>query len=230
MKPIAALLAFAFALGLSAAQAVEIKVLGFSADGRYFAFEQKGAEGAATYSLITPIEVESNRTIKGPQISYSTDDRKRATAVRRANNRVMRKLKVALKGMLSISIPAFAAEPYEDATLKSLALPAGWFGPESWLALREIKLVTQRCAKSTTNPTGFGLSLQRKTKPDIRLSQDVVIPPARGCPTHYRIMQAHAWRLADGDIVLAAIIQFVTSGSEVPEEPFTAVTARIPKS
>jgi predicted secreted protein len=218
------------ALGAQAASAVEIKVLGFSADGRYFAFEQKGTEGAATYSLITPIEVESNRTIKGPQISYSTDDRKRATAVRRANNRVMRKLKVALKGMMSISTSGLPAEPFEDASLKSLALPAGWFGPESWLVLRELKLVTQRCGKSTTNPTGFGLSLQRKAKPDIRLSQDVIIPSARGCPTHYRIAEAHALKLKDGDVVLAAIIQYVTSGSGVPEEPFTAVTARIPRS
>jgi predicted secreted protein len=230
MRTTGAIALLILALNARAAGAVDIKVLGFSADGRYFAFEEKGAEGNATYSLITPIEVEGNRTIKGVQISYSTDDRKRATAVRRANNRVLRKVKVATKGMMSISIPAFAAEPYEDAALKSLALPAGWFGPESWLALRELKLVTQRCAKSTTNPTGFGLSLQRKARPDIRLSQDVIIPPARGCPTHYRIMQAHALRLANGDVVLAAIVQFVTSGSQAPEESFTAVTARIPRS
>jgi predicted secreted protein len=218
------------ALGAHAAEAVEIKVLGFSADGRYFAFEEKGTEGAATYSLITPIEVEGNRTIKGAQISYSSDDRKRATAVRRANNRIMRKIKVVLKGVMSISTSGLPAEPFEDASLKSLALPSSWFGPESWLVLRELKLVTQRCGKTTTNPTGFGLSLQRKAKPNLRLSQDVVVPSARGCPTHYRIAQAHALRLKDGDVVLAAIIQYVTSGSETPEEPFTAVTIKIPRS
>jgi predicted secreted protein len=218
------------AFGAQAAEAVEIKVLGFSADGRYFAFEEKGTEGAATYSLITPIEVEGNRTIKGAQISYSSDDRKRATAVRRANNRIMRKIKVVLKGVMSISTSGLPAEPFEDASLKSLALPSSWFGPESWLVLRELKLVTQRCGKTTTNPTGFGLSLQRKAKPNLRLSQDVVVPSARGCPTHYRIAQAHALRLKDGDVVLAAIIQYVTSGTETPEEPFTAVTIKIPRS
>jgi len=230
MKRIAVLIALILALGTHATGAVEIKVLGFSADGRYFAFEQKGTEGAATYTLITPIEVESNRTIKGPQISYSTDDRKRATTVRRANNRIMRKIKVVLKGVMTISTSGLPAEPFEDAALKSLALPSSWFGPESWLVLRELKLVTQRCGKTTTNPTGFGLSLQRKAKPDLRLSQDVVVPSARGCPTHYRIAEAHALRLTGGDVVLAAIIQYVTSGTETPEEPFTAVTIKIPRS
>jgi predicted secreted protein len=230
MKRIVVLSALAFALGTLTAEAVEIKVLGFSADGRYFALQEKGTEGAASYSLITPIEVEGNRTIKGAQISYSSDDRKRATAVRRANNRLMRKLKLVTRGVMSISTSGLPAEPFEDAALKSLALPRSWFGPESWLVLRELKLVTQRCGKTTTNPTGFGLSLQRKAKPDIRLSQDVIVPTARGCPAHYRIAEAHALRLKDGDVVLAAIIQYVTSGTETPEEPFTAVTVRIPRS
>jgi predicted secreted protein len=210
----------------TAAGATEVKALGFSADGRYFAFEQHGADRAATYSMTIAMEVADNRPVKGGSISYSDDDRARARKASTKTKRILRRLRISARDYMTVSLRGLDVEPFEEASHKSLALPSGWFGPESWLVLHQFKIAA-RCQNTKQSPVGFGLTLERKGAPAIQLSHDLGIPSARGCPTHYRVVEAHARRLKDGPVALAVIVQNFAPGFDAKNRNFIAVTARI---
>ena len=53
---------------------------------------------------------------------------------------------------MTVSVRGFGIEPFQDAVVKSFALPEKWFGPESWLVLRTFKLVTRRCKSTEASP------------------------------------------------------------------------------
>ena len=228
MKQIGVIILLVLAFGTRALGADELKMLGFSPDGRYFAFEQKGASGAASYSVTTVIDVETGRPVKGSRTSYSDEERKLLAKTSKATARQIRRLKISSKGSMTVSVRGFDAEPFEEASVKSFALPASWFGPESWLVLRQFKMVT-RCQNKDASPVGFGLALERKGAPAIQLSHDVSIPISRGCPTRYRIADAHVRRAPDGAVGLVVIVQDSTPGVS-SQNRFMPVTARIPPS
>jgi predicted secreted protein len=227
---IGALLVLIFALVprvAVAGDAAEVKVLGFSPDGRYFAFEQRGADAAGTYSMTMAMEVADNRQVKGGSISYGDEDRSRLRKATTTTKRLLRRLKISARDYMTVSLRGLDVEPFEEASHKSLALPSNWFGPESWLVLQQFKIAL-RCQTTNTNPVGFGLTLERKNAPPVQLSHDVVIPSSRGCPTHYRVVEAHARRLKDGPVALAVIVQNFAPGFDAKNRNFIAVTARVP--
>lgn len=213
------------ALGTQAAAGGEValKVLGFSPDGRYFAFEQN----APTYSVTTVIEVDGGRIVKGSRTIFTSEERKRLAKIRKDTARQLRRLKITPKELMTVSMRGFDAEPFEEASVKSLALPSRWFGPESWLVMRQFKIAAQRCKNADASPIGFGLALERKAAPAIQISHDVVISPERGCPTRYRIADAVARRSPDGATALVVIVQDLTPGVS-EQNLFMPVTARIP--
>jgi predicted secreted protein len=173
------------------------------------------------------MEVESNRLVKGGSISYSDDASSRLKKARTTATRLIRRLRIAQRDFMTVSIRGIDTEPFEEASLKSLALPSNWFGPETWLVLHQFK-IAQRCQNTNAGPIGFALALERKNAPAVQLSHDVTIPASRGCPTHYRVVEAHARRLKDGPVALAVIVQNFAPGFDARTRNFIAVTARVP--
>jgi predicted secreted protein len=231
MKKVSAFVLLLLALGPRAAMggdAAELKALGFSPDGRYFAFEQRATNDAGPYSITALMEVAAGRLVKGSRTTYSSEDRKRIAKTRKATAKQIKRLKISQKDLMTVSVRGFDVEPFQQATVKRFALPSKWFGPETWLVLREFKLVTQRCKTTEANPVGYGLALERKDALIVQLSHDVSITDSRGCPTHYRIAEAHVRRLTDGGTALAVMIQDLTPGAGSENRGFAAVTARIP--
>jgi len=229
MKQIAALILLVLALGtrMAVAADAEVKALGFSPDGRYFAFEQRGTDPAGVFTTTSAMEVADNRLVKGGSLSYSDDDKVKLKKAATATTRLIRRLRISPKDFMTVSIRGLDVEPFEEASHKSLALPSAWFGPETWLVLQQFKIAT-RCQNAQETPVGFGLSLERKDAPPIQLSHDVDIPSSRGCPTHYRVVEAHARKLKDGTVALAVIVQNFAPGFEAKNRNFIAVTALVP--
>lgn len=219
------------AFGTQAAKcgdADELKALGFSPEGRYFAFEQKGATEGVPYSITTVMDVAGSRPMTGSRTTYSNEEKKKLTKFRKATAKQLRKLRITLKDLMTVSVRGFDVEPFGEAAVKKFALPLKWFGPESWLVLRQFKLVTQRCKRTAESPIGYGLVLEREGTPAVQLKHDVAITDSQGCPTRYRIAEAHARQLKDGSAALAVIVQDLTPGVSGENRGFTAVTARVP--
>ncbi|MGH6767968.1 MAG: DUF2259 domain-containing protein [Xanthobacteraceae bacterium] len=231
-----------------------LSILGFSPDGRYFAFEQFGEEDGAgsLYSTITAVEVAGDRMVRGTPVTNSidpeaTDRRKeprdKLLAKIRANvaseaAALLKSLRISEPGRPIAFVPKsrsrdlLDSEPVKaarQAVARSVALPAEYFGPDAQLVLREFDLALPRCKDLVTegHPNGFALTLERKGRPTIHLSRDQTIPVARGCPDRYGIAEAHALRLADGSIAFAVIIQYFYFGFEGPDRRFLAITGRV---
>ena len=205
----------------------ELKMLGFSPDGRHFAFEQHGAIKGSTYSVTTVIDVETGRPVKGSRTSYGDEDRKRLASIGKETARQIRRLRISQKGIMTVSVRGHDVEPFDEASVKSFAMPRSWFGPESWLVLRQFKMAA-RCGTANASPVGFGLTLEREGSPAVRLSQDVAIPLSRGCPRVYRIADVHARKAPDGSTALVVLVQNSTPGVD-PLYSFIPVSARIPQ-
>jgi predicted secreted protein len=220
-----AFILFALAFGTQTALGGEVtlKVLGFSPDGRYFAFEQT----TTSYSAMTVMEVDGGRIVKGSRTTFNNEERKRLAKIRKDSAKQLKRLKISPKDLMTVSLRGFDAEPFQEASVKSLALPSRWFGPESWLVMRQFKVLAQRCENADASPIGFGLTLERKDASALQISRDVVIAPERGCPARYRVADAVARKSTDGATALVVIVQDLTPGVS-EQNLFMPVTARIP--
>jgi predicted secreted protein len=249
-----ALAALAAAPAARAGNGAAVNVLGFSADGRYFAFEQYGKQdGSGTlFSSIIAIEIAGDRPVKGTPVSAIMDPdnpslgnepREKQLADIRAKAAadaaaLLQQLGISGAGQMVASVrdsrSRHLLQPEEiknatKAVVGAVALPADRFGPDTRLVLREFDIALPRCngLVSGEHPTGFGLTVERKGRPTIHLRRDQTIPTSRGCPEQYGIAEAHALPLADGATALAVVIQYFFPAFEGPDRRFLVVTGRI---
>ena len=245
--------ALAAASGAYAGDGAAINVLGFSADGRHFAFEQYGEQdGSGTlYSIITASETVGDRLVKGMPVSAIMDPddprlgkepREKQLADIRAKAAAdaaaaLQQLGIAGAGLMVTSVrdsrarrmlPADQVRTAQKAAVGTIALPR--FGPDTRLVLREFDIALPRCKDlvSGEHPNGFGLTLERKGRPTIHLSRDQTIPDSRGCPDRYGIAEVHALPLPEGGTALAVAIQYFYLLPHGPDRRFLVVTGRVP--
>jgi predicted secreted protein len=257
MNRIGTAILFAFALAAADARAGDgsaVNVLGFSADGRFFAFEQYGEQdgSGSLYSAITAIEIAGDRPVKGmpveaiidpddPRLGKEPRDKQLADARAKAAAdaaAMLELLGISTAGQMVASVRDSRARStlhHEQvkaamkAVVGTVALPADRFGPDTRLVLREFDIALPRCKGivSGEHPNGFGLTLERKGRPTIHLSRDQTIPPARRCPERYGLAEVHAHALPDGTTALAAVIQYFNLVSHGPDRRFLVVTGRV---
>lgn len=258
MTRIAAAILIAIAAGAPshAGDGAAVDVVGFSADGRYFAFEQYGEYDVCggLYASITAIEIPGDRLVKGWPVQVMMDDDDPRFDGKEPRDKLLRdlraraaadaapltaQLKIAMPGQLLIASRESQArtllgheqvKSVRKAVVTTMTLPADLFGADTRLVLREFDIALPRCKDQVTgdHPAGFALTLERKGGPTIHLSRDQTIPTARGCPDHYGLAEVHALRLPDGGTALAVLIQYFYLASHGPDRRFLAVTGRVP--
>ena len=251
------LLALACALGARAATAGDgaaLNVLGFSADGRFFAFEQYGVQdgSGSLYATVSAIVIGDGRLVKGLPVTAVMDPddptlAKKAREQRLAAIRakaaadaapLLKQMGIAQAGNQMVAVLASRARSLLDAeevrsisktVVTTVMLPAARFGPDARLQLREFDIALPRCKDLVRgdHPSGFGLTVERKGRPTIHLSRDQTIPASRGCPDHYGIAEVHDLPLSDGSTALAVLIQYFYMAFEGPDRRFLAVTGRV---
>jgi predicted secreted protein len=233
-----------------------LNVLGFSPDGRHFAFEQYGEQdgSGSLYSTITVIQIAGDKPVKGMPVTAIMDpdnpslgkaprdqqlaDIRAKAAVAAAP--ILKQLKISEAGDMVASVrdaharSILHAEQVKAATkaaVTTVTLPAEGFGSDARLMLREFDIAVPHCKDlpSREHPSGFGLTLERKGRPTIHLNRDQTIPPSRRCPEQYGIAEAHALPLPDGSTVLAVVIHYFFPAFEGLDRRFLAVTGRVAK-
>ena len=103
---------------VAANDATAINVLGFSPEGRYFAFEEYGEFDASgmTYAYVRTIDVAANAFIKGKQVKSEdpNDDDIKGIAYRRADaiakaTPMLKPLKISRQNMLTLPVESAKA-------------------------------------------------------------------------------------------------------------------------
>lgn len=251
----ALVITLALASPVRAGDGSALGVLGFSPDGRYFAFEQYGERdgSGALYSSVTAIEVASSLPVKGTPVLVTMPPDDPAFGKAPRDNRIafvraraieefaplMVQLNISHRSpMVASASESRSRHPLDPEQVKSarktavnsLPLPADKFGADARLVLREFDIALPRCKDLVAgeHPAGFGLTLERKGRPTIHLSRDQTVPPSRGCPDHYGLAEVHSLSLPDGSRALAVIVQYFYQAFEGPDRRFLVVTGKIP--
>lgn len=261
MRAVRAVLALAVlalavpALAAGAAQADDgsaVRAIGFSADGRYFAYEQYGVRGGdrQLYAEIVGVDVRDDRPEEAPIVETwlpEPDGRMRkgeAPTLAQVRDRAALKAGPTLR-RLGIAVPGLAvgevAESRSGEMLATahvgaareaaaggmpLTLPSG---PAARLVLRQIPIDARRCAGrgAEDKPQGLVLTLEREGRTPHTLNHDRNIPVARGCPDRYGLAAAYMAPRADGSTALAVLIQYFFPAAEGPGRRFFAVTSAV---
>lgn len=228
-----------------------LNVLGFSADGRYFAFEQYGERNSdgQLFSEIVTIAVRDDRPEEGPIVETwqpePGDRRRTPMTLEQVRQRAaakagptLKRLAIgahgvlvaeALEGQARDVLGAARTDSVRAAALPALSLAASAFGSDAQLSLREFAIPVRRC--QTAMPEGkakaIALTLERAGRTPLTLTLDRNIPVQRGCPDRYGLVAAHVLPRPDGSIALAVVIQYFYAAEGGPDRRFFAVTAAV---
>lgn len=250
LRPVfAALLSLACAGPALAGDAAALDVLGFSPDGRWFAFEQYTMvyDDDASFSEIVVIDTSHDRFLAGTPIrvrmegddGLDEEKARREAALQAApilRSRAIGKRGRRIAGNPSmtvdeIGIYQMGAQPFATSLDMREVL-----GPEARLELTETPLGTANCSGAggtgmdgPVEVHGLTLRLVRAGNAGIVLQQDRRLPRSRRCAVNYGI--AEAWWLADGPNggTLAVIVEYSDAEDyhAGPNRRFLAVTRRL---
>lgn len=234
---IARLLAAIVVAGSSMAWAgdhAELTLLGFSPDGRYFAFEEHGVQDGSgfPYSNIYLIDTATDRWVSGTPIRVLTHDE--SVSLSTARSEAMDKARpllaahqIGAEGATVVKNPLTetSAHPhFVSFRPRSLSLPTSEDDYE--LKLEEYALPAPGCPDMELGMPfqGFRLSLTQPDGHTRTLAEDTEIPRSRACPFNYRLSEVVVYFPPGGEPVLVVLVSVFSYGFEGFDRRFIAVT------
>jgi predicted secreted protein len=244
MRRLAAAVTMAFSAALLAAapaaagDTAEAEVLGFSADGRLFAFEEFGVQDGSgfPYAHVFVIDTERDRWVAGTPVRVrlerdgATVAEARAEAVAALGEAVgasfvpAETLAHAPLGEVDADptrmafAPVNPSNPLEDPTPRY----------EARLEIFHAEAGAPDCVTYIGDrPVGFRLIVEREGGAAAVLHADRTIPRSRGCPITYRLSRVVVPGYRPERV--AVLVSVFTPGFEGPDRRFIAVTGRLPE-
>ncbi len=227
---LAALLGISPALAADGAQS---RAIGYSTDGKYFAFEQFGIQDGSGFPYwdIFVLDLAANDWAKGTPARALVEDESGDLAL--ARKQAMDKAKPILD-KLAIGEPAdmLMSNPATEFVADRTKVEFGAFPqmPQAYeLSVKTLDLPTPSdCTDPDFKPMGMELTL-KVTQPGktLTLAKDQSIPRSRFCPLHYDI-EAIYTRSGYGEGMEVAIIGVYSRGFEGENRRFIAVPFNLP--
>ncbi len=227
------------ATAAAAADNAERAAIGFSPDGRYFAFEQYGVQDGSgfPYSEIFVIDLDANQWVKGSPFRARIEDEAalvssvRAKAAKSAAS-LIGQLKTAEPGdALAAQLPTQAVadrhrigfDPYYQSQTRQK-------GDRFTLSLELVPFAApESCYAEDGKQMGFRLALKdNESGTEKEVHKDAAIPSSRYCPRDYDISDVIAYRPSSGEARQVALIGVYTPGFEGVNRRFIAVPFRLP--
>jgi predicted secreted protein len=212
--------------------------LGFSPDGKVFAFEEFGVEDGSgfPYSSVYFIDTEGDAFLPGTPVRVRLDEdgadigRARALSRGKAEALIGTHSIASNPGILAAFNPMgeVVADRHRIAYRQHAVEPAP--GGEFALALQEIPLPeTERCRDVTPDGgRGFRLTLVKRdgAPADQVVHEDTRLPESRNCPLSYQISGALTFQPPAGDPVHVALVLVRSVGFEGSNGRWLAVPFR----
>jgi predicted secreted protein len=243
----------------SAAQAGDAaarRIIGFSPDGTYFAFEQYGTLDAGAsdsgWSEIDIIDTRTDEFVGGKPIrivdeteeATLTLDQARAQAAAQAAP-ILAQYAIAARGERTaldrFTFPDDMVAYQDIARLEQVSQK--WLSPtydELGISIIQLDQIladsTMDCSPSFDEQQGatagkafgFRLTLQAHDgKPFQLLHEDKTVPGSRNCPTSYSLSESYAFTPDGKPAVLAVLVQRFSQGFEGLDRRFIAVTGQL---
>lgn len=212
------------------------EVMGFSKDGRFFAFEEYGIQDGSgfPYSNIYVIDVDEDRWVEGSPFRKVDEvidpvDFDAALASAREENLARARALLEAKDIRHQGLTVghsphseISADPHNMTVLPRIVAPA--IDEPIELALEEFDLPNAKCESYSIQTKGFRLTLSHDGKTRV-LNEDASVPDSRKCPLNYRIERVVTYYPdLRGAPVFAVFILMESHGFEGPDGRYLAVT------
>ncbi|WP_234185627.1 DUF2259 domain-containing protein [Shinella sp. NM-101] len=232
------LAAYLLAAGAQAGDFSTFQSLGFSPDGKVYAFEEFGIQDGSgfPYSNVYFIDTEKDAYLPGTPIRVRIDDEAAGIAKARAESRDKAKALADTYDVLDNPGVLAALNPMGEGNVDRMRIeyvqhaieptPGGSFA----LALEEIPLpLPEKCREITPDGgKGFRLKLVRRDgeAADTVVHADTRIPESRNCPLSYQISGAVTFNAFDVKPVHVALVLVRSFGFEGADGRWIAVPFR----
>lgn len=237
--PAALLFLLTTATMASAADNAERAVIGFSPDGRYFAFEQYGVQDGSgfPYAEIFVVDLDANQWVKGSPFRQRLDDElapvsaARASAAKAASS-LLGKLKTTEPGkMLAAQLPTQAVADRHRIGFDPFYLSqTNQKGDRYTLKLDLVPFAApESCYAEDGKQMGFKLTIKdNESGQEKEVHKDISIPSSRYCPRDYDISDVITYRPASGTSRQVALIGVYMRGFEGVNRRNIAVPFALP--
>lgn len=214
-----------------------VNVLGFSPDGRVFAFEEYGVQDGSgfPYAHRYYLDTATDTFVSGTPIRVMIEDETVGVPIARAQAKLRgeKLFKDATLDANRGNLAGYNAVTEESADPHRLAVNPRPVYPvvdaPLELRLEEFSFEAPERCQGITDVKGFRL-LRIDASPNGRtkmLHEDTKIPLSRGCPTAYRLTGIQTFYPHNGAPVYAALIAIQRYGFEGPDYRFIAFTERL---
>lgn len=241
MKSFAVLAAFVLAVlaGTSAraGDTAELNILGFTADGGIFAFEEYGIQDGSGFPYANRfyIDVATDRFVSGSPIRVRLDDEAASLDAARAEARARGQAiapdaeLAANRGLTAGSNPVteLSADPHWIVVNPRPVAPP--LDDPLAFRLEELQLAPAANCEDLGGNVGYRLVrlAARLGERAALLHEDATIPSSRGCPLGYRIGAVQTFFPESGPPVFAVLIAIRSFGFEGPDHRWIAVPGRL---
>ncbi|MCX7347082.1 MAG: DUF2259 domain-containing protein [Alphaproteobacteria bacterium] len=191
------ILVLALVLGAApglAADGAQSRALGYSADGKYFAFEQFGVQDGSGFPYwdVFVLDLAANDWVKGTPVRILVEDEEQRLP--EARRQAMAKAQPVIE-RLAITEPAdlLLANPFTEAVPDRTRVRFGIFHntmePPYELSVSNVELpAPDDCTDPDFKPYGMELMLKvLTTGKSVTIARDESIPKSRLCPLRYDI-------------------------------------------
>lgn len=238
MRSMIAALALLAAGPAVAGDTAQLEILGFSADGAIFAFEEYGIQDGSGFAYANRyyIDTATDSFVAGTPIRVRIDeemsavddarDEARARGQSFIEDEVLRANRGITAGFNAIS--EYSADPLRMEVNPRLVFPP--IDAPLEIRIEEIGLVApELCEGLTQRHVGFRL-LRISHDPDTAtelLHEDESVPESRGCADGYRIGAIQTFFPEGGEPVYAVLIAVRRFGFEGPDHRWIAVPGKL---
>lgn len=210
------------------------EIIGFSADGGYFAFEQYGYQDGSgfPYSEIFVINTERNAWVGGGPFEVLIKDEQASLEEARTQSRakvaaLLSEHGINAQGRILASNPVteLSADPkrVEVNPVSNVAKVV----PPLLIKMRTFSLESSSCSSFTPDPIrGFQLTIGQKGQRGELVHKDSHVPKSRGCPLRYAIRDVISYRRQNAGSLYIVLISVFRHGFEGPDVRYIAVPYR----
>ena len=217
-----------------AGDAAAIDPIGFSGDGRYFAYEEYGIQDGSgfPYDSIFVVDLIEDKWVGSP-VRVRLDDE--SASLDAARQKALAEAKPMLD-KLALTVPAQPLLMNADGESGASGMEAsfGMFGNGLDASNDPLTLKLETFASTTTEPCasygmedpvqGFALALADSAGNEAEIYRDTAVPASRGCVSDYRIHAVMSpFPFGYSASPLVAVISVYSLGFEGPNRRFVTV-------
>ena len=241
IRPLAFGIALAAAVAASpratAGDVASLEILGFSADGQVFAFEEYGIQDGSgfPYSNRFYIDTATDSFVPGSPIRVRLDDESQTLEAARAQAREQGETIVAADELAANrgftagynAVTEYSADPHRMAVNPRPVFPP--IDGTVEFRIEEIALQQPQQCENLGDVVGFRLvRVDAAPGGQTRLvHEDSSIPQSRGCPLAYSIGAVQTFHPAGGEPLFAVLVATRSFGFEGPDHRWMAVAGKL---